>query len=83
MEKLADIAKEEPQLAYQAFVKGGSARWSYVMRTIPNIQGNLEPLESTIRHRFIPSVIGRQVSSIERGMTALPVRFGGLGIVNP
>ena len=35
--QLAEIAKDEPQLAYAAFAKGICHRWTYYMRTIPNI----------------------------------------------
>ena len=42
-----------------------------------------QPLEDTIRHKFIPSIVGRDVSDVERRMISLPVRCGGLGISNP
>ena len=58
-------------------------RWCFVQRTISGISHLFEPLEDAIRNNFIPAVIGRNVSEIERQMLALPVRFGGIGIQNP
>ena len=54
------------------------------MRTIPDIQTFLQPLEDVIHQHFIPALFGRPpCSSVERDLFALPVRFGGLGLVNP
>ena len=41
------------------------------------------PLEKCLREEFIPAVIGRKVSDLEREVLSLPVRYGGLGIANP
>ena len=51
--------------------------------TIPGIDHHFEPLEEAIRDKLIPSLIGRSVSEVERRILALPVRYGGMGIVNP
>ena len=83
IEELAAIAKEEPQIAYSAFTKGLSSRWSYIQRTIDGIADLFQPLEDTIYNSLIPSIVGRKVNSLERDMLALPLRFGGLGIQNP
>ncbi len=53
-------------------------------RTIPDIQNLLLPLETAIRHLLIPALSGLpSCSTLERDLLALPVRHGGLGIVNP
>ena len=39
--------------------------------------------EDKTREKLIPAIIGSKVSDIERRITALPVRFGGIGILNP
>ena len=53
------------------------------MRTIPDIQGLLQPLEEAIHQFFIPALFGRPpCPSMERDLYALPVRLGGLGLVN-
>ena len=33
--------------------------------------------------KFIPALVGRAVSAEERALLALPIRLGGLGIVDP
>ena len=53
------------------------------MRTIPNISEQLIPLEVKIAIVFIPALVGRSVSQPERQILALPVRYGGMGIINP
>ena len=53
------------------------------MRTISGISELLKPLEEVIALKFIPALVGRAVSAEERTLLALPVRLGGLGIVDP
>ena len=83
VEQLAEIAKEEPQVALSAYNTGLSQRWKFVQRTVRDTESLFEPLEEVIRTKLIPAICGRTVSPIERRMIALPYRFGGLGIQNP
>ena len=50
---------------------------------IPEISIFLRPLEVVISSKFISTLMGQLVSNDERDLLALPVRLGGLGIVNP
>ena len=54
-----------------------------MQRTICDISDLFIPLEAAIRHKFIPALLGREVSDIERRIFSLPLRYGGLGISNP
>ena len=82
--QLATIAKTQPHAAYCAYTHGLSSRWSYLSRTIPDIAELLQPLEDTIHQHLIPALTGRPpCSRIERDLLALPVRLGGIGIINP
>lgn len=83
IQELTSIAQDEPQAALSSFTKAISHRWTYIQRTIPNISHLFLPLEEAIRDEFIPALIGRKVSDIERRYLALPVRFGGIGISDP
>ena len=83
VEELSLIAKDEPQLALAAFTKALCHRWTFVQRTIPNIEHLFDPLEHAIHHKLIPALTGREVSDLERKMLSLPVRMGGMGILNP
>ena len=81
--RLAEFASSQPQSGYAAFTFGLRHRWTYFMRTLPDIDNLLQPLERAISDVFIPSVIGRNCSEAERDLVALPVRMGGLGLINP
>ena len=81
---LAKIAEFEPQAAYAAFTNCIRHKYTFYMRTIPAITELLLPLEHAIRHKLIPALIdGRLCSNDERCLLALPVRLGGMGLVNP
>ena len=82
--RLSAIASTQPHAAYAAFTHGPSSHWTYISRTIPNIQELLLPLENAIHQHFIPALTKRHVSSkIECELFALPGRLGGMGINNP
>ncbi len=83
VKQLAEIAVEEPQVALTAYTKGLCRRWVYTQRTIAGISENFKPLEDVISNNFIPAILGRQVSDLERQLLALPVRHGGLGVQDP
>ena len=84
LEQLSIIARSHPQAAYCAYSHGLKGRWLYLARTVPNIGNLLQPLEDTLRQRFIPALTGRPApSDTKRELLALPARFGGLGIANP
>ena len=79
--RLAEFARSQPQASYAAFTFGLRHRWTYFMRTLPDIETLLQPLERAISDVLIPSLIGRNCS--EAVLAALPVRMGGLGLINP
>ena len=82
--QLAQIAVSQPHAAYTAFTHGLSSRWIFLSRTLSNISELLQPLEDAIHRELIPAITGRPTcSQEERDLLALPVRFGGLGIINP
>ena len=81
---LSLIAQTQPHAAFSAFVHGLSSKWTYLSRTIPNIEELVQPLEDAIRYHFIPILTGRAPpSDLERDLFALPCRLGGIGIANP
>ena len=81
---LSNIAKSQPHAAHAAFTHGLVHRFSFLCRTIPNIEGHFHPLENCIRSNFIPNLTGRPPpNDLERNLLGLPPRLGGLGITNP
>ena len=53
------------------------------MRTLPDIENLLQPLERAISDVLIQSLIGCNCSEADGDLVALPVRMGGLGLTNP
>ena len=70
-------------VAYYAYIHGLANKWTYFLQTIPNISDLLQPLEDAIFHHFIPALVGKSISDVERALFTLPGRLGGLGISNP
>ena len=74
VKKLSDIARTQPHAAYSAFTHGLTSKWSYLMRTIPDISDLLIPLDEVINTHFIPALTGRDgISDLERQLFALPL----------
>ena len=82
--KLAEFAMSQPQACYAAFTFGLRHLWTYLLRTLPGIEDLLQPLEHAIADVLIPSITDHHCTTpSERDLLALPVRSGGLGIINP
>ena len=80
---LAKIAVSQPHAAHSVFVHRLQAKWGFLMRTVPNLSEQMQPLEDAIRMRLIPAILGKEVSALERSLLSLPAKFAGLGIKNP
>ena len=80
IEKLSEYAKTQPQAVYAAFSNGEVHKYTYFMRTIPNMCNYLKPLDEQIITKFIPSLLQSITTERERKLHSLPIRFGGLGI---
>ena len=81
---LADVAKIQPHAAYAAFTHGYIQNFSYLLRVVPNIEHSIQPLEDCIRSQLIPILTGiSPPNDSVRDLLGLPVRLGGLGLINP
>ena len=78
---LAEFALSQPQAYYAAYTL--KHRWTYFLRTLPDIQDLLEPLENAISQVLIPAITERKCNQLDRTILALPVRLGDLGFGNP
>lgn len=83
IKELSNVAKIQPHAAYAAFVHGIRNQWSYLMRTTPDLDDLVHPLEEAIVRDFIPALVGREVTDEVRELLALPARLGGLDISIP
>ena len=57
--RLGEFARSQPQASYAAFTFGLGHRWTYFMRTLPDVENLMQPLERAISDVLIPSLIGR------------------------
>jgi hypothetical protein len=80
VEKLSEYAKSQPQAAFSAFIHGEIHKFTYFMRTIPEMETYLEQLDDVITNRFIPTLFESLITEQDRKLFSLPIRFGGLGI---
>ena len=46
--RLAEFAQSHPQASYVAYTFGLRHRWTYFLRTLPNVEDLLKPLERAI-----------------------------------
>ena len=81
--KLAKFAISQPQVSYAAFTFGIRHRWTYFLRKLPDITDFLEPLERAITEPLVPAFTDRAKTEARRELLALPVRIGGLGLIDP
>jgi hypothetical protein len=82
---LSMVARRFPQTAYAGFAKSLQAEWQYVQRVTPHLHQAFAPLELAIAQIFLPALLNSTIDEIAqlRPLIALPVRFGGLGILDP
>ena len=73
----------QPQASYAAYTFGLKYRWTYFLKTLPDIKDLLEQLESAISRVLISAITDQQCGQLDRDILVLPVRLGGLGVANP
>ena len=84
LSSLSEIATCQPHAAYAALTHGLASKWLFLCRTTPNIHHLLDPLETIIRTKLLPSFTDRAPpNECLRSLFALPVRLGGLGVSLP
>ena len=62
---------------------GFKHKFTFFLRTVPDIADYLLPIEKTLRSRFTLAITGGYIMfSTERALLELPVKFGGSGLQN-
>ena len=79
LENLNKIAESNPQVAYSAYINGFQHKFTYFMRTIPNISSHLQPIKDFLANTFLPTLFGTMIRKTDRDLYSLP-GLGGLGI---
>ena len=80
---LTSFATTQPHAAFAVYTHGLAGKWPYLSRACSMTEEQFHTLEAAIRREFIPAFSGRAVSDVERDLVGLPVRMGGLGLLNP
>ena len=70
-------------MAYTAFTNGLQHRYTFYMRTIPNIENQLKPLEEALNNLIQSLLDNYQCNGNQRNLISLPPKLGGLGIQIP
>ncbi len=83
LKKLSTISVEQPQAAYAVLVKSFQHEWSFLQRVTPQCSLLFSPIEHTLSTDFLPSLLGHTITSDDRLLFSLPIRMGGLNIINP
>jgi len=81
---LTDIAKSQPHAAFSAYIHGFESRWTFLCRTTPSISHLFADLDSLINTRFLPLLTEQPpTNDVLRQLLSLPIREGGLGLMEP
>ena len=65
IKRLSTIALEQPQSAYAAFTHRVRSRWNCLMRTMPEIALDFQPLEDTICQELLPALTGLEIKLVQ------------------
>lgn len=81
--KLSEFAAMKLQASYAAFMFGLKHRWTKFLRTLQEIEDLLIPLERAVADFLIPSNTWHTCTREEKDLLALPVRMGGVRLIEP
>ena len=71
VQSLSEIAKSQPHAAFATFTHCLQGQWTFLCRSMPQTAQLFEPLETAIRHKFIPAMLRREVNDQEREILGL------------
>ena len=84
LNKLSEHGKTSPHSVYKSFTNGVQHKLTFISRTTPNCEPLFEETEKIIKDEFIPSLVNHNSYNDNfRNIFALPVREGGLNILQP
>ena len=79
-EKLIKTCSNKPHAAFSVYIHGEQHNFTYLLRTIKGMNELIKPLDDIIMNTFLRAIFGETLSPQEKGLFALPIREGGLGI---
>ena len=66
MKILSEFAKSQPQIAYAAFRFGEQNKFSYFLRTLPEMNDLMKLVDEIVQNYLLPALIGEKISEKER-----------------
>ena len=73
LKTVSEYAKLQPQATYAAFCFGEQNKFSYFLRTIPEINDLMKPVDEIVQNVLLPAIIGETISEKERELYSLLV----------
>ena len=73
MKILSEFAKSQPQPAYAAFCFGEQNKFSYFLRTKPEMNHLMKPIDEMVQKYLLPAIIGEIIYEKERELYLSPV----------
>ena len=83
IDMLSNISRTQHHATYSAFIHGLRHRYTYIMRTVPEISAILKPLDKAIDNFITVLFQGYLFNEDERALLSLPARLGGMGFIIP
>ena len=80
MKSLSKLSKTQPHAAFSVYIHGEEHKFTYLLQTIEGMNELIKLLDDIIINTFLPAIFGETLSPQEKGLFALPIREGGLGI---
>ena len=80
---LLAVAHKQPQAAYAAVTHSLQFKWSFTLRVNSGCGPLMLELEDSLSSCFLPALFRIKITPVECQFFALPLKCGGLGIVNP
>ena len=80
MKILSEFAKSQSQAAHAEFYFGEQNKFRYFLRTIPEMNDLMKPVDEIVQNFLIPAIIVEAISEKEKELYSLLVRSGGLDI---
>lgn len=83
IKKMSRASEKYPQTVHAAFTKSLQYEWQYLQRVTDGTEDTYSNLKNAIMTHLTPSIMSREVTTIEHQLYALPARLGGLAINDP
>ena len=81
IEQLATFATTEPHAAFTALTPGLRGKCTFILRTLPVDEEDLQPLDDKIANVLLPVLLGRgKFAESMMALLRLPARLGGIGL---